>query len=202
MLLAGLATGTFSDRAAPHREIFLGGYRVLSADLHLHAFPMSASTLTPWDLMWDAYHNGVDVVAIAGHNEVWSGQAAHWMARHFGGPTVLASQEIHGPAFHLIALAIIPPSVGACPPPGRSARSTGRADWPSPRTPRPRPGRRMTKRRCNCSMGPKEVLQPIAYVAEPPANELRAFYARNPWRQLPLRTGTAWGRRVPQKLYS
>jgi hypothetical protein len=106
LLAAGLACGTLADVAPPREPVFLGGYRVLSGDFHLHPAPYSASTLTPWDLMWDAQHQGLDVVAIAGQNEIWSGRAAHWVARHLGGPTVLAAEEIHGPRFHMIAVGI------------------------------------------------------------------------------------------------
>ena len=106
LLLAGLAAGTLSDFAPVRPPLYLGGYRVLAADFHLHPFPLSASTLTPWDLMWDAQHQGLDAVAIAGQNEAWSGPAARWVANQLGGPTVLASEEIHGPAYHMIAAGI------------------------------------------------------------------------------------------------
>ncbi len=106
LLLAGLAIGTLSDFAIRHDPVYLGGYQVLICDFHLHSFPLSASTLTPWDLMWDAQHEGLDAVAITGQNEVWSGRIAAWVARHLGGPTVLAGEEIHGPAYHMIAAGI------------------------------------------------------------------------------------------------
>jgi len=106
LLAAALAAGTLSDTARRHDPVYLGGYRVLAADFHLHSFPLSASTLAPWDLIWDAWHQGLDAVAISGHNEVWSGRTAHWFARLFGGPTVLVAEEIHGPQFHMIAAGI------------------------------------------------------------------------------------------------
>jgi hypothetical protein len=75
-------------------------------DFHVHPFPLSASTLAPWDLVLEARHQGLDAIAITGQNEAYSGQAARWFSRLVDGPTVIAGEEIHGPKFHMIAAGI------------------------------------------------------------------------------------------------
>lgn len=177
LLLIGLIVGTLSDRAPRRDPIYLGGYRVLAADFHLHNFPTSASTLPPWDLIWEAQRQGLDAVAMSGQNEVWTGQLASWVSRHLGGPTVLASEEIHGPRYHMVAVGIrstISWRLSAADAIGEIHRQGGvaiaahptAATWPAfpPET-----------------MGlldGAEVLQPTAYSSRAAGRELRAFYAR------------------------
>jgi predicted metal-dependent phosphoesterase TrpH len=84
----------------------MSGYRVLAVDFHVHPFPFSWSTLAPWDLVLEARRQGLDAIAIAGHNHVWPGQVGRWFSRLVGGPTVLSSEEIHPPNGHIIALGI------------------------------------------------------------------------------------------------
>lgn len=179
LLLAGLAVGTLSDIAPRRASVYLGGYRVLAADFHLHSFPLSASTLTPWDLIWDAQHQGLDAVAIAGHNEVWSGRVAHWFGRHFGGPTVLAAEEIHGPVYHMIAVGIhssISWRLSAADAITEIHRQGGVAlaahpvagAWPA------------YDARAMQLLDGSEVLQPVVFDSEKATSQLRAFYARKP----------------------
>jgi hypothetical protein len=75
-------------------------------DFHVHPFPLSASTIAPWDLVIEAQHQGLDALAITGQNEAYSGRVARWFSRMVGGPTVIAGQEIHGPKFHMIAAGV------------------------------------------------------------------------------------------------
>jgi hypothetical protein len=179
MLLAGLAAGSLSDITPRRDPVYAGGYRVLAADFHLHTFPLSASTLTPWDLLWDAQRQGLDAIAVCGHNEVWSGRAAHWFARHFGGPAVLPCEEIHGPAFHMIAAGIhatVSWRLSAADAIAEIHRQGGvaiaahpvSAAWPA------------FDARAMQLLDGSEVLQPIAYDAEIATLELRAFYGRKP----------------------
>ena len=106
LLGAALVTGTWSDRVTRRAPLVVGGYRVLAADFHLHTFPLSASSLAPWDLVLEARRQGLDAIAITGHNEALSGRAAHWFSRAVGGPVAISGEEIHGPEYHLIALGI------------------------------------------------------------------------------------------------
>jgi predicted metal-dependent phosphoesterase TrpH len=101
-----VAAGTLSDVPRQHSPVVLGGYRVLAADFHVHTFPLSASTLAPWDVVFEARRQGLDVLAITGHNEVFAGKLGRWFSRWAGGPTVLAGEEIHAPGYHLIAVGI------------------------------------------------------------------------------------------------
>lgn len=106
MIGLALAAGTLSDGAPERRPVFAGGYRVLAADFHVHVFPMSAGTLAPWDVAIEAGRQGLDAIAITAHNQVVWGLIGRWFSRTFGGPIVLAGEEIHGPRFHLIAAGI------------------------------------------------------------------------------------------------
>ena len=106
LLAAASVSGTWADRVPRRAPLFLAGFRVLMVDLHVHTFPLSASTLTPLDLVLEARHQGLDAIAITGHNEVFSGKLGRWFSGIAGGPTVIAGEEIHGPRFHLIAAGI------------------------------------------------------------------------------------------------
>ncbi len=101
---AGIAAGTLADSPAPSPRVELGGYRVLAADFHTHPFPLSGSTLAPWDLVLEARRQGLDVIAITPQNGALPGKIGRWFSRLAGGPAVIAGEEIHGPRFHLIAL--------------------------------------------------------------------------------------------------
>jgi predicted metal-dependent phosphoesterase TrpH len=106
--LLGLAliTGALSDVSHEGPPARYHGYWVLAADLHVHTFPLSATTLPPWDVAIEARRQGLHVIAIAGHNETISGKAGRWFAQRFGGPIVLPSEEIHGPEYHMVAAGI------------------------------------------------------------------------------------------------
>jgi hypothetical protein len=91
-----------------------GGRVLAAADFHVHTFPLSASTLAPWDLVVEARRQGLDALAITGHNQVLAGKLGRWFSRWIAnripnwidGPIVLAGEEIHAPDYHLIALGI------------------------------------------------------------------------------------------------
>ena len=106
LLGIGLLAGTFSDVGHPHAPVTLGQYRVLAVDTHVHTFPLSASTLWPWDLVLEARRQGLDAIAITGHDQVLAGQMGRWFSRLMGGPMVLAGEEIISPDYHLIAVGI------------------------------------------------------------------------------------------------
>lgn len=106
LLAAAALAGTLSDRVPARVPHYAAGYRVLQGDFHIHTFPFSASSLTPWDVVLEARRQNLDVLAITGHNETVSGKVGRWFARLAGGPRVIAGEEIHGPRYHLIALGI------------------------------------------------------------------------------------------------
>jgi hypothetical protein len=106
MLLAVAIRGTVADVAPERSPLFLGGYRVLAVDLHVHTFPLSAATLAPWDVVIEARRQGLDAIAMTAHNQVGSGKVGRWFSRLIGGPTVLVGEEVHAPRYHLIAVGI------------------------------------------------------------------------------------------------
>jgi hypothetical protein len=87
LLLVSLAAGTLSDTSSKNPPIMLGGYRVLAADFHVHSFPLSWSTLAPWDAVLETRRQGLDVIAVTGHNHVWVAKVGRWFSRLVGGPT-------------------------------------------------------------------------------------------------------------------
>lgn len=106
LVLAGLAAGTISDVPRRTPPLVLGGYRVLAADFHVHSFPLSWATLGPWNTVLEARRQGLDVIAMTGHNHVWVAKVGRWFSRLAGGPTVLVGEEIVAPRYHLLAVGI------------------------------------------------------------------------------------------------
>jgi hypothetical protein len=105
LLAAGLLTGAFSStpRRAP---LFLGGYRVLAADFHVHPGFFAAGVVAPWDIPREAERQGLDALAVTPHNEVLGAKIARWFSRITGGPRVLVGEEIRTINYHLIAVGI------------------------------------------------------------------------------------------------
>jgi predicted metal-dependent phosphoesterase TrpH len=105
-LLVGIAAGTLADRPRPSPPLSLGGYRVVTADLHTHSSMWSDGALTPWGLVLEAERQGLDAIAVTGHNEVFDAKVARWFSNLVGGPTILTGQEILAPGHHVIAVGI------------------------------------------------------------------------------------------------
>jgi len=107
LIAAGLIAGSIGDRPAPVAPITLGGYRVLAADFHNHSSMWSDGAFTPWGLVLEAERQGLDAIAVTGHNEVWDGRLAQRFSRAVGGPIVIAGQEVLAEGrFHMIAAGI------------------------------------------------------------------------------------------------
>lgn len=106
LLLVAVISGTAADRPAATPPLTLGGYRVLAADFHVHSSMWSANGVTPWGLVLEARRQGLDAIAITGHNQVLDGKVARWFTSVVGGPTILTGQEIHAPRHHVIAVGI------------------------------------------------------------------------------------------------
>lgn len=105
-LLLGIAAGTLADRPVARPLLVLGGYRVLAADFHVHSSTWSDGALTPFGLALEAERQGLDVIAITGHNQVSDSQAGRWFSERIGGPLVLTGEEVHTVGHHVIALGI------------------------------------------------------------------------------------------------
>ncbi|HKA01405.1 MAG TPA: PHP-associated domain-containing protein [Candidatus Solibacter sp.] len=106
LLIAALLIGTVRDRRPPFEPHMRDGYMLLPVDFHVHSFPFSWSSLAPWDLVLEAPRQGLEAIAIAGHNHTWVGEAGRWFSRQIGGILVLRSEEVHPPSGHVIAVGI------------------------------------------------------------------------------------------------
>jgi predicted metal-dependent phosphoesterase TrpH len=106
LLVVAIAAGTLADRPLARPPLTIGGYRVLAVDFHTHSSMWSDGGLTPWGLVLEAERQGLDAIAITGHNEVLDGQVGRWFSRLVGGPIVLPGEEILSPKYHLIAAGI------------------------------------------------------------------------------------------------
>jgi predicted metal-dependent phosphoesterase TrpH len=105
-VLCGIIAGTLADRPMRRPPLMLGGYRVLAADFHLHSSMWSNGALTPFGLVLEAERQGLDVIAITGHDEILDSLAGRWFSRHIRGPLVIVGEEIHTVDHHIIALGI------------------------------------------------------------------------------------------------
>jgi hypothetical protein len=98
--------GAIGDSQPEHPRLILGGYHVMAADFHVHSFPLSWATLAPWDTAVEAQRQGLDAIAIVGHNHVWVSQVGRWFAGLAGGPLVLTGEEIVSAHYHLLAIGV------------------------------------------------------------------------------------------------
>jgi hypothetical protein len=180
LLLAALAAGTLADRPQSQPPLWIAGYRVLAADFHVHSYPLSASTLAPWDLVLEARRQSLDAIAITGHNQVEAGLWGRWFARLVGGPTVIAGEEIHAPFYHPIAAGIhstiswrntAAQSIAEIHAQGGVAIAAHpvRGSWPA------------FDPQAMASLDASEIMQPIVWGYNYyGARELREFYQRGP----------------------
>ena len=108
LLVVAAAVGTLSDRPVRRPPISIAGYRVLAADFHTHSSMWSDGALTPWGLVLEAERQGLDAIAITGHDATLDGKIGRWFSRLIGGPIVIAGEEILGDPYHyhLVALGI------------------------------------------------------------------------------------------------
>jgi predicted metal-dependent phosphoesterase TrpH len=106
LLFAGTVAGTIADRPERLEPLVLGGYRVLAADFHIHSSTWSDGALTPWGLVLEAERQGLDVIAITGHNQVSDAKVGGWFAGLIGSPVVITGQEVVAPGHHVIAVGI------------------------------------------------------------------------------------------------
>jgi predicted metal-dependent phosphoesterase TrpH len=177
LLLTAIVAGTISDVPRRHRPLVLRGYRVLAADFHVHSFPLSWATLSPWDTVIDAQRHGLDVIAMTGHNHVWVAKAGRWFSRLVNGPTVLVGEEIVSSHYHLLAVGIdttvswrqtAASAIDAVHRQGGVAIAAHPLAhfWPAYDAEAIR------------KLDGAEVLHPIAYESEELATQLRQFYGR------------------------
>lgn len=110
LLLAGLAGGTFSERAelaehATRAPVHRAGWRVLDVDLHVHT-RLSDGVLSPFEVVLAARRHGLDAIAVTEHNTVLPAKLARWFSTRVGGPTVLIGEEVTSSEAHIIAIGL------------------------------------------------------------------------------------------------
>jgi hypothetical protein len=93
--------GTARDRSSDPRQ----RTGVLVADLHVHPFPGDGA-LTVWQLQREASRRGLDVIAVAGHNNRLALNLARALGLVSDVPMILESQELTAPDFHMIAVGV------------------------------------------------------------------------------------------------
>lgn len=105
VLTAGIAIGTFADRAPRRPPRQSGEYLILAADFHVHAAPGDGS-LTPSALRDEAGRAGLDVIAITNHNQFLAARLASSLIGGVDEPLVIPGEEVTHPDYHLIAVGI------------------------------------------------------------------------------------------------
>jgi PHP-associated len=106
LLVAAVVVGTANDRAPSREPITIGGYRVVAADFHTHSSTWSDGALTPWGLVLEARHQGLDAIALTGHRQTLDAKWGRWFSERIGGPTVLVGEEIPEIPHHVVAVGI------------------------------------------------------------------------------------------------
>lgn len=106
LLLVAAFAGVLVPKPAPEPPREMGEYKVLTGDFHIHMFPLDAATLSPWDVVVEARRRNLHVIALTGHNQVWTAKVGRWFAERTGGPMVIVGQEVITPPFDMIAVGI------------------------------------------------------------------------------------------------
>ena len=174
-ILVSLLTGTLADRAVPTRVWTAGGYRILSADLHVHSGLWGGATMTPWGLVLEARRQGLDVVALTSHNEILDGRLAAVFSERMAGPIVLVGQEITSATQDLIAIGItstIAPELPLAAQVTEVHRQGGIAIAPHPS------GRYLDRYRpVLAAIDGAEVCHPVIWQVRTAGTELERFFA-------------------------
>ena len=106
LLAAGILIGTARDRVPPREPIVIGEYEVLAADFHVHSSTWSDGAVTPWGLVLEAERQGLDAIALTGHNQTLDAKWARRFASWRGGPIVLVGEEMPTRHHHVVAIGI------------------------------------------------------------------------------------------------
>ena len=107
-IVGGAAIGSAVDTGRVAAPATAGGYHVVAADFHVHAFPGDGA-LPPWELAREASRRGLHAVVVSNHNQTLAarlGETLPGWVFPVAGPLVLPAQEVTTPRFHLIAAGI------------------------------------------------------------------------------------------------
>ena len=110
LIVIGAIAGSWVDTWRVPPPVQAGGYFVMAADFHVHAFPGDGA-LPRWELAREASRRGLHAIVISNHNQTL---APKIMPGLFSGrrgegprlPLVIPSQEVTTPRFHLVAAGI------------------------------------------------------------------------------------------------
>lgn len=106
LVVVGLAAGSALDRMPPLPvPVVAGGYHVVVADFHVHAFPGDGA-LPPWELAREAARRGLHAIVVSNHNQTLAARLGGAARRNTSLPIVFPAQEITTPRFHLVAVGI------------------------------------------------------------------------------------------------
>jgi hypothetical protein len=103
--MAGLVMGSISERPTTSLPLFSDGFRVWSADLHVHSFPGDGA-LPPWALASEARRRGLDAIALTNHNHMLSWPLTRWFGASSRGVLLLPGEEVTTPKFHVAAVGV------------------------------------------------------------------------------------------------
>jgi hypothetical protein len=104
VVVAGaIVAGSQVDLTRGGPPVMAGGYYVLAADFHVHAFPGDGA-LPPWELAREARRRGLHAIVISNHNQMVAARIRGWFAED--GVLLIPSQEMTTPRFHMIAAGI------------------------------------------------------------------------------------------------
>lgn len=106
LVIAGAAAGSALDTRQAPQPVRAGGYFVLAADFHVHAFPGDGA-LPHWQLAREASRRGLHAIVVSNHNQTLAAQILPgWISPVGSLPLVIPSQEVTTPRFHLVAAGI------------------------------------------------------------------------------------------------
>ena len=111
LVAAGVIAGSAVDTDVPVPPARAGGFHIVAADLHVHAFPGDGA-LPPWELAREATRRGLHAVVVSNHNQTFAARFGRalpgWISPVAGDgpPLVIPAQEITTPRVHLVAAGI------------------------------------------------------------------------------------------------
>lgn len=103
-IVGGAAIGSAVDTGRVAAPATAGGYHVVAADFHVHAFPGDGA-LPPWELAREASRRGLHAVVVSNHNQTGIIEPGSVFPVQ-PGVLVIPAQEVTTPRFHLIAAGI------------------------------------------------------------------------------------------------
>jgi hypothetical protein len=105
--LGGLLLGTAADRRTNPPPLFVSGYRVVAADLHVHAYP-GDGVLPAWELSREARRRHLDAIALTNHNQMFPSRlaAAVGIASDV---LLIPGEEVTTPGYHMAAVGLAHP---------------------------------------------------------------------------------------------